>query len=557
MNSARSVLVLALVLASRVVTVAQETTRVSVDSSGNEGDSDSLGPPSISADGRVVAFPSHATNLVAGDNNWSMDVFVHDRTTGSTERVSVDSSGAEGNNSSGSVSISADGQVVAFSSYASNLVAGDNNGQVDVFVHDRATGITERVSVDSSGVEGNDDSDYPSISADGQVVAFWSMATNLVAGDTNASNDVFVHDRATGITERMSVDSSGVQGNDFSFYPPSISADGQVVAFCSDASNLVPSDKNATSDIFVHDRATGITDRMSVDSSGRQGNLTSVYPSISADGQVVAFYSAATNLVAGDTNRTSDVFVHDRASGITERMSVDSSGTQGNRNSFVASISADGQIVAFESWASNLVAGDKNGFYDIFVHDRSTGITERVNLNSSGAEGNANTFDPSISADGLIVASWSTASNLVAGDTNGYADVFVHEACFTDATWTNFGTGFPGTNGIPAFTSQQNPSFGTTVTLDLANSYGAPTTGLLVVGSQRGSFFTTSGAELLVVPTWIEPITLSYGAVSVTGTIPDDFELCGVPFDLQGIETDPGAAGGFSFSPGLELVVGN
>src|SRR5688572_7972318 len=199
-------------------------------------------------------------------------------------RVSVDSSGAEANWDSDSSAISADGKFVAFESYADNLVAGDTNGFADVFVHDRATGITERVSVDSSGVEGNGNSHGPSISADGQVVAFYSYAKNLVAGDRSFDFDVFVHDRATGITERVSVDSSGVEGNSSSS-SPSISADGQVVAFESYASNLVAGDTNGYWDVFVHDRASGITERVSVESSGAEGDNDSGYPSISADGQ--------------------------------------------------------------------------------------------------------------------------------------------------------------------------------------------------------------------------------------------------------------------------------
>jgi Tol biopolymer transport system component len=535
----------------------QETTRVSVDSSGAEGNSDSW-YPSISADGWVVAFHGDASNLVAGDTNGWYDVFVHDRKTGVTERVSVDSSGAEGNSFSGFQSISADGQVVAYSSYASNLVAGDTNGTWDVFVRDRAMGITERVSVDSSGVEGNGgsgDDRPPSISADGRFVAFGSYASNLVAGDTNVS-DIFVHDRVTGITERVSVDSSGAQANGGSDHP-SISADGQVVTFDSWASNLVFGDTNGWSDIFVHDRVTGITERMSVDSSGAEANSESWPPSISADGQVVAFGSNASNLVAGDTNGWFDVFVHERATGITERVSVDSSGAEGNRDSRWPSISVDGQVVAFHSDASNLVAGDSNSTTDVFVHDRATAITERVSVDSTGTEANSISGGSSISADGQVVAFYSSASNLVAGDTNGAYDVFVHEYCLTTASWTNYGSGFPGTNGIPSLTSQQNPSFGATITVTLDNSYGAPTFGFLVVGLQRGSFHMKSGAQLLVVPTMIETIHFSNGADSFTGTIPVDESLCGVAVDVQGIEADPGAAGGLSFSPGLELVIGS
>jgi cold shock CspA family protein len=534
----------------------QETTRVSVDSSGMEGNNSSH-YPSISADGQIVAFISDALNLVAGDTNGVRDVFVHDRATGITERVSVDSSGAEGDNDCGfnnAASISANGQIVAFDSLASNLVTGDTNADWDVFVHDRATGITERVSVDSAGAEVNAGSVYPSISADGKIVAFKSFASNLVAGDTNGYVDVFVHDRATGLTERISVDSSGVEGNGDS-YPPSISADGQTVAFFSWASNLVAGDTNGASDVFVHDRATGITERVSVRSNGNQGNSYSLYPSISADGQIVAFDSFASNLVAGDTNADWDVFVHNRATGNTKRVSVDSSGVEGNNYSYYASISADGQIVAFESFASNLVAGDTNGDFDVFVHDRATKITERVSVHSNGNQGNHASLYPSISAGGQIVAFESDATNLVAGDTNGTDDVFVHDRC--DATWTNYGAGFPGTNGVPSFTSQADPVLGTTVTLDLANSYGNATVGLLIVGFQRTTIPTNWGSDVLADPLITRVLGLPASGASFSDLIPNVDDLCGFTVDLQAIEADPGAVKGVSFTQGLELVLGH
>jgi Tol biopolymer transport system component len=403
---------------------AQLTERMSVDSFGTQGNSNSV-YPLISADGRFVVFESAASNLVAGDSNGAQDIFVHDRQTGTTERVSVDSSGTQGNNVSFDPSISADGRFVAFTSFASNLVSGDTNGTSDVFVHDRQTGTTERVSVDSSGTQGNGSCLVPSISADGRFVTFSSFASNLVSGDTNGTSDIFVHDRQTGTTERVSVDSSGTEGNG-PCYNPSISADDRFVAFSSDASNLVSGDTNGTADVFVHDRQTGTTERVSVDSSGAQGNGNGYYSSISSDGRFVTFSSSASNLVSGDTNGKSDVFVHDRQTGTTERVSVDSSGTQGNGNGDYPSISANGRLVAFQSDASNLVSVDTNGTFDIFVHDRQTGTTVLVSVDSSGTQGNSFSITPSISADGRFVAFDSLASNLVSGDTNGTEDLFSH-----------------------------------------------------------------------------------------------------------------------------------
>jgi hypothetical protein len=231
------------------------TERVSVSSAGDQGNGDSY-CPSIDADGRFVAFYSEASNLVPGDTNGKPDFFVHDRETGLTERVSVSSTGEQANGWPGSTtaSISADGRYVAFSSWATNLVPGDTNGQMDVFLRDRLAGTTERVSVSSSGAQGNNESGGAAVSADGRFVEFGSYASNLAPGDANGKRDIFVRDRLTGLTERVSVSSFGDEGDDDSQYPTGISADGRFAVFDSLASNLVPGDTNGHVDVFVHDR---------------------------------------------------------------------------------------------------------------------------------------------------------------------------------------------------------------------------------------------------------------------------------------------------------------
>ncbi|MEA3402517.1 MAG: FlgD immunoglobulin-like domain containing protein [Armatimonadota bacterium] len=286
-----------------------------------------------------------------------------------TERVSVANDGSQGSNYSALPSISADGRYVAFEALASNLVPGDTNNYRDVFVHDRHTGQTTRVSVASDGWQANHRACCPSISADGRYVAFEALSSNLVPGDTNGWWDVFVHDQQTGQTTRVSVASDGIQADGLSF-APSISADGRYVAFYSDAVNLVPVDTNGWWDVFVHDQQTGQTTRVSVASDGTQGNDRSRGPSISADGRYVAFNSYASNLVPGDTNGQRDIFVHDPQTGQTTRVSVASDRTQANGGSYRPSISADGHYLAFESWASNLVPADTNRTGDVFVHDR-------------------------------------------------------------------------------------------------------------------------------------------------------------------------------------------
>jgi Tol biopolymer transport system component len=401
------------------------TERVSVSSAGAEGN-DGSSYSAISADSRYVAFDSDATDLVPEDTNGASDVFVRDRLAGTTERVSVSSAEAEGNDGSSYPSISADGRYVAFDSDATNLVPEDTNGASDVFVRDRLAGTTERVSVSSAEAEGNSDSLEPSISADGRYVAFASYATNLVEGDNNGVWDVFVRDRLTGDTERVSVSSAEEEGNDNS-WDCFISADGRCVAFASHSTNLVEGDNNGVPDLFLRDRVSGDTERVSVSSGEVEGNAASYEPSINADGRHVAFASYASNLVEGDNNGVWDVFVRDRLTGDTERVSVSSAEAEGNGESYSWSscISADGRYVAFQSLATNLVEGDNNGAQDVFVRDRLTGDTERVSLSSAGAEGNDASWYPSISADGRLVGFTSLATSLVPGDTNGWSDVFV------------------------------------------------------------------------------------------------------------------------------------
>jgi Tol biopolymer transport system component len=406
------------------------TTRVSVASDGTQGNGNS-GSSVLSADGRYVAFTSAASNLVSGDTNGVDDVFVHDRQTGQTTRVSIASDGTQGNAASHHPSISGDGRYVAFVSTASNLVLDDTNGFVDVFVHDRQTNQTTRVSVASDGTQSNENliiSLLISISVDGRYIAFSSSATNLVLDDTNGFTDVFVHDRQTGQTTRVSGGYDSTQANGDSV-DPYLSADGRYVAFDSGASNLAPNDTNSEVDIFVHDRQTGETTRISVSSDGTQADGDSVYPSTSADGRYVAFTSFAGNLVANDTAGSTDVFVHDRQAGQTSRVSVTLNGAQANGESYSypASISADGRYVTFASFATNLAPNDTNGgTMDVFVHDRLTGQTTLASVGSDDMPGSGPSYNPAISADGRYVT-FNSGNTLVSGDTNGFLDTFVHD----------------------------------------------------------------------------------------------------------------------------------
>lgn len=355
---------------------------------------------------------------------------------GRTERVDVATDGRDANGRSWRGTISANGRVVAFTSTASNLVPGDTNRLRDVFVRDLSTHRTVRVTVSSAGMQANRASHYPSLSADGRFVAFRSLATNLVRGDRNGAEDVFVHDLATGKTERVSVSSAGAEANARSF-TSRISADGGIVAFSSSASNLVRGDHNGVIDVFVRDRTRGRTVRVTVGSHG-EGNGRSEGSAISASGRVVAFRSFATNLVEGDTNGLADAFVRDWVRGVTERVNISSWGAQSNRETFRPELSGDGRRVGFRSRAVNLVYGDTNEALDVFVRDRVAGRTTRVSVASDGSEADAEGLSwmaaqtifmsrPYLDTKGRFVAFSSRSANLVPADRNGVSDVFVHD----------------------------------------------------------------------------------------------------------------------------------
>jgi len=425
--------------------MATDRVSVSSDEEQAEGNTGAVSLLSLSADGQTVAFTSTAANLVAGDTNQCRDVFIRDISLGETSRISVDSVEQEANDTSNDPSLSADGRHVAFVSTADNLVPGDTNGQSDIFVHDRLTGQTARVTVDGSGGEANGASYLPYISGNGRFVTFHSGADNLVPGDANGAWDVFVHDRDLDengtfdepggtATVRVSVDSAGTEADGDSF-SMSISSTGRYVVFLSGASNLVADDLNGAYDLFVHDRdvdSDGVfdepgaidTERISVHSDGTEADAHSDQGCISADGRYVAFLSDATNLVDNDSNGQRDVFVHDRQTAETWRVSTSSYGAEGNGACGSLSLSADGRFVSFRSLADNLIPHDTNEEGDIFRHDRINGATVRINLTYFGGQANGLSGYTATSADGRAVVFNSYATNLVPLDTNGWSDVF-------------------------------------------------------------------------------------------------------------------------------------
>jgi len=346
----------------------ETTIRLSEAWQGGDSDGASIDPV-ISDDGTVVVFSSSATNLVDNDSNQVADIFLVNLLNGSVLRISVNQIQEEANNDSDAPDVSADGRFIVYESNATNLSATvDNNNATDIFLFDSLSGSTEVVSINSVGEQGNGISRNPSVSDDGRFVVFESQSSNLVNDDTNNASDIFMRDRELGITYRVSVGDNGEQANDSSA-TAMINAEGTVVVFQSTASNLVENDLNNVRDIFIRDLANMSTSRVNVSSNGDEANAsTYTAPTMDASGRYIAFYSSANNLVDNDNNNAWDIFLHDRERQETTLVSVNAIGQQGNASSFIPALSAGGHYVVFGSGAQNLVPEDTNESWDIFAH---------------------------------------------------------------------------------------------------------------------------------------------------------------------------------------------
>lgn len=379
---------------------------------------------SLDAEGRWLTFQSQASDLVAGDANGQVDIFLRDRSTGSTALISRGPGGVQGDSVSTAPWLSFTGRFVTFTSLATTLVIGDTNGQNDAFLYDRNTGAVERLSVATGGAEAvGGFSGGARISADGRFVTFSSMASNLVAGDTNAQSDVFLRDRLLGTTVRISLGPGGVESNGGSFNPE-INADASVIAYESSATNLVSGDTNGQQDVFVYYRLTGQTIRASLRFDGSQTTQLSTLEDVSGSGRYALFSSLDAGLVSTDTNAASDVFRRDLIANETIRVSVGAGGIEAAGGSQDGSIGFDGNLVAFRSNAANLFAGDTNGVGDIFVHNISSSVTSVVSLAPGGAVANGLSSLPDLSARCIQVAFESAATNLFSGDANVANDIF-------------------------------------------------------------------------------------------------------------------------------------
>ncbi|MFG0315699.1 MAG: TolB family protein [Planctomycetota bacterium JB042] len=514
----------------------------------------------LSADGRFAAFESDASDLVPNDTNGVRDVLVRDLQTGAITRVSVASDGSEADQPSSYAAISADGRYVAFQSNAANLSANDFNHTTDIFVHDRQTGVTERVSRLPDGSAPLSASSAPVLSGDGRYVSFLSGSNQLVAGDVNGFTDVFVVDRQTGVTVRASVNDAGVGGDQPSSIH-AISADGSAVAFVSSATNLVPNDQNGFPDIFVRDLTAGTTTRVSVGPGGVEADDFSGSPSISADGRLVAFDSWATNLDPAATTIELRVYVRDLDAGTTRAVSVPPGGSFAPGASARPSLSASGRYVAYETRVGALLPAPSSVF-QVVRTDLLTGEHTLVSRDESGATPSTEsdvTPHGAISADGRFVV-FDNGGGLAAADTNGVADVYLRDTGCSVA-FEAIGTGLAGTGGLVPSLSGNAGACDDVASVTLSNALGAAPT-LLWIGlgeaSQAalgGTLVVDLGAPHAIVPISIAGPAGAAGAGTYTTHGIDASSAFGVPLFLQATVGDPGAPFGVAFSNGLRAAV--
>lgn len=490
--------------------IERSTAIASLNATGAASTFDSFieGARSLSVDGRYLVFTSYEPTLVAGSDASGPQVYLRDMETGQNFLVSATVAGKAGNGVSEQPAVSAGGRYVVFVSNATDLVTGDSNGKRDVFVRDMAQRSTSLVSASAAGSLADGDSYEPVVSSEGQIVAFYSYATNLVPGDTNSISDVFVVDRGAKNVSRISVGAGGLQSDGGSF-APAISSDGRYVAFRSTATNIVTGRSSNIPGIFVTDRLRGTTALASVATDGTQANDFSFRPSISGDGRYVAFESDATNLVPDDTNRARDIFIRDASAGTTRLVTVSTSQAQADGASRNAAISTNGRIVAFESDASNLVGVDEAGLTDVYVRDLDNLTTEAVSVSTSDATSDDDSSFPSVSGNGRYVAFTSKASTLAPGNGDHARNVFIRDRSAQEvASWLTAAPDVPVLTVSPATADGKEGWYRTTPTVTLSGGarerimvsldggsstmYEAPLT--IGEGSHSLVFYAVSGA---------------------------------------------------------------
>lgn len=485
--------------------------------------------PDVSSDGRFVVFESTATNLDPWDTQPQYDIFVRDFTTGTTQRISTPSTSVTPNADSRAPSISADGQRVVFESAATNLISGDTNGKVDIFVWTRSTGQISRVSVASNGAQADADCEKARISGDGRFVVFESRAGNLDPAKSGSRRDVYVRDLLLGTTRCASLNQFGQPGDRDSFHG-SISADGNRVAFESESTNMLFWDTNNHNDVYVRDFAANTIARASTTWNGLEGNAGSMRPSISPDGMYVAFESQASNLVIGDTNYQNDIFLRDLAGGFTHRISVSSTGNQGNMRSFDPQFSGNGRYVCFMSEATTMIPGDTNNFTDVFVRDLQAYQTLRVSRGRMTSQVQNHCRNARISSTGRFVVFENDANNLVLDDFNGCSDVFRSDwladtgyatVSYCESKTNSLGC-LPSISGTGVASLTQSSGFVVRATNVLNQKNGM--LAYSITGTASKSFF--GGMLCIKAPIIRTPVTNSGGSavgMNCTGMLEFDF----------------------------------
>jgi hypothetical protein len=377
----------------------------------------------LSEDGRFAVYSSSATNLVDGDTNGVSDVFLHDLNTRSTVRVSVATDGTQGNGASSLASISSDGKFIVYVSTATNLVADDTNTFSDVFRYNVETKQTELISRSAAGVIGNGASIYVHVNSDGSKVTFSSNSTNLVSGVSyGTAQNVFYKNMTTNqvvlVSERRVAGAriGSAAASSFSMYSW-MSKDGNNIGFYSPSTNLLDTDTNGNKrDAYFFDLLTDGLSILSRSAAGVQADLDAWFIKPSGHGGFLTFHTNSTNLIAGDTNAVSDIYRKSTTGSEILRVSVSSAGAEANAGSSEATASDDGDIVAFNSAATNLVSGDSNAKTDIFARKVSSSETIRVSINANGTELNGNSNAAGISGDASRVIFMSDSSNVPGGN---------------------------------------------------------------------------------------------------------------------------------------------
>ena len=408
---------------------------------GDKGDGESFAPD-LSQTGQRVSFISIATGLDPLDPDTLWDVYVKDLVTDDITLASISGPVRKASGLSDHAAISPDGAAIAFDSTAANLDPRDTDALVDVYVKELSSGRTLLVSMSWDGHKANGHSTLPTLSSGGQVVAFASNATNLDPADTDALGDIFVREPVAHNTLQLMSTSSTGQKGDGASNRPSLSADGLSVAFYSTATNLHPDDGDASFDVFVKDRRNGELRLASASTAGVKGIGDSLDPSLSGDGTKVAFESEA-QMDPADTDTLSDVYVKDLVSGELVLASTSSTGVKGTAHSMSASISGDGTAVAFFT-LSQLDPADTDAFYDVYVKDLVTGATLLASRTAAGADITGDSKAPRLSADGDRVSFSSNAPDLHPADADAFYDVFVKDLVTGEVTLASVGAGGKG-----------------------------------------------------------------------------------------------------------------